>query len=117
MSSTAHPVCKVCKKAHGHREPHQWDKEADESGSHADFEVRGLVLEMLGRLVAVEAQLAELREQLREQQAVSVNNPAPIVNSEVHDDVHANVNDVHADRAAYQREYMKKWRASQKAKQ
>jgi len=92
---------------HRRRDPHVWSGEAQDKTVDMLNEVVGnpLLLELLERVQALEAQVAELREQ-------NVNSEV----HEVHTDVHANVNDVHADRAAYQREYMKKWRASQKAK-
>jgi hypothetical protein len=81
--------CKVCGTVHRRRDPHVWSGELQDKTVDMLNEVVGnpLLLELLEREV-----------------------------HEVHSDVHANVNDVHADRAAYQREYMKKWRASQKAK-
>jgi hypothetical protein len=99
------PKCRLCHHEHGHSEPHQWGKEADEGVSHADFEVRGLVLEMLGRMVAVEAQVALLTDKVNK--LTEVNEPVytPDVNAET-----SAVNS-ETNRAAYMREYMRAKRA------
>lgn len=121
MSSTAHPLCKVCKKAHGHREPHQWGNEgvAEVVETMGVLRDSPLLLGILERLTALEAQFEELRRELADvtrrvvTPVTEVTRPVTPGNGAT-GVMHNKVTNS-PERLAYLREYAKKRRAEAKA--
>jgi hypothetical protein len=116
MSSTAHPLCKVCKKAHGHREPHVWGAESNSETNVSNVETRSpgaLVSRSNGPVAVLEAEILRGREIIEVDIAKLKVQVAELQQRLAGIDTTTELVSKGFDKTAYQREYMRAKRAKQ----